>query len=237
MARAHRHSQFIRSSPVSTDVIEELSSSRTRPQQALGRSRSASLVRQSIIGILMASNSSSVAANIARRSQPAKATKTIPIVMLAVNGPVVDKILHGANPADLPVAGATQVTFSVNREALKTNGSNEILHGSVTAWHARLIASLARCPLRGNASLPGMMPNDPPRRPPTLVTDQNCDGRGAQSKAPSSLARSSPVTADVIDSRVFRVSLPISVKKNHWPRMANDTSKQFLRREPDLGRR
>ena len=67
----------------------------------------------------MASNSSSVAANIARRSQPAKATKTIPIVMLAVNDPVVDKILHGANPADLPVAGATQFTFSVNREALK----------------------------------------------------------------------------------------------------------------------
>jgi putative ABC transport system substrate-binding protein len=30
----------------------------------------------------------------------------------------VEKILHGANPADLPVAGATQLTFSVSRSAL-----------------------------------------------------------------------------------------------------------------------
>src|SRR5262245_34115652 len=30
----------------------------------------------------------------------------------------VDKILHGANPADLPVAGPTQFTVSVNRTAL-----------------------------------------------------------------------------------------------------------------------
>ena len=31
----------------------------------------------------------------------------------------VDKILRGANPADLPVAGATQFTFSVSRSALR----------------------------------------------------------------------------------------------------------------------
>jgi putative tryptophan/tyrosine transport system substrate-binding protein len=30
----------------------------------------------------------------------------------------VEKILHGANPADLPVSGATQFTFSINRSAL-----------------------------------------------------------------------------------------------------------------------
>jgi ABC-type uncharacterized transport system substrate-binding protein len=34
----------------------------------------------------------------------------------------VDKILHGAKPADLPVAGATQFTFSVSRSALTKLG-------------------------------------------------------------------------------------------------------------------
>jgi putative ABC transport system substrate-binding protein len=34
----------------------------------------------------------------------------------------VDKILRGANPADLPVAGPTQFTFSVNRSTLGTLG-------------------------------------------------------------------------------------------------------------------
>ena len=34
----------------------------------------------------------------------------------------VDKILHGANPADLPVAGPTQFTFSVSRSALRKLG-------------------------------------------------------------------------------------------------------------------
>ena len=34
----------------------------------------------------------------------------------------VKKILHGANPADLPVSGATQFTFSINRSALGTLG-------------------------------------------------------------------------------------------------------------------
>src|SRR5215475_6878970 len=34
----------------------------------------------------------------------------------------VDKILHGANPADLPIAGPTQFTMSANRTALKNLG-------------------------------------------------------------------------------------------------------------------
>ena len=34
----------------------------------------------------------------------------------------VDKILHGANPADLPIATPTQVIFSVNRSALQDLG-------------------------------------------------------------------------------------------------------------------
>jgi len=34
----------------------------------------------------------------------------------------VDKILHGANPADLPIAGPTQFTMSANRAALKNLG-------------------------------------------------------------------------------------------------------------------
>jgi putative ABC transport system substrate-binding protein len=34
----------------------------------------------------------------------------------------VDKILRGANPADLPVAGATQFTFSASRSALAKLG-------------------------------------------------------------------------------------------------------------------
>jgi putative ABC transport system substrate-binding protein len=34
----------------------------------------------------------------------------------------VDKILHGANPADLPMAGPTEFTMSANRTALKNLG-------------------------------------------------------------------------------------------------------------------
>jgi putative ABC transport system substrate-binding protein len=34
----------------------------------------------------------------------------------------VDKILHGANPADLPIAGPTQFTTSANRTALRNLG-------------------------------------------------------------------------------------------------------------------
>jgi putative ABC transport system substrate-binding protein len=34
----------------------------------------------------------------------------------------VDKILHGANPADLPIVGPTEFTMSVNRTALKNLG-------------------------------------------------------------------------------------------------------------------
>jgi putative ABC transport system substrate-binding protein len=34
----------------------------------------------------------------------------------------VHKILHGANPADLPIAGPTQFTMSGNRSALKNLG-------------------------------------------------------------------------------------------------------------------
>jgi putative tryptophan/tyrosine transport system substrate-binding protein len=34
----------------------------------------------------------------------------------------VDKILHGANPANLPIAGATQFTLSVRRSALAKLG-------------------------------------------------------------------------------------------------------------------
>jgi putative ABC transport system substrate-binding protein len=34
----------------------------------------------------------------------------------------VDQILHGANPADLPIAGATQLSLSVRRSALTKLG-------------------------------------------------------------------------------------------------------------------
>jgi putative ABC transport system substrate-binding protein len=34
----------------------------------------------------------------------------------------VDKILHGANPAELPIASATQFMLSVRRSALATLG-------------------------------------------------------------------------------------------------------------------
>jgi putative ABC transport system substrate-binding protein len=48
----------------------------------------------------------------------------------------VDKILHGANPADLPVAGATQFTFSVNRSALAKLGLSlpSDINGRVNNW-------------------------------------------------------------------------------------------------------
>jgi putative ABC transport system substrate-binding protein len=43
----------------------------------------------------------------------------------------VEKILHGANPADLPVAGPTQLTFSVSRSALGRLGLS--LPGDISA--------------------------------------------------------------------------------------------------------
>jgi ABC-type uncharacterized transport system substrate-binding protein len=48
----------------------------------------------------------------------------------------VDKILHGANPADLPIAGPTQFTMSVNRTTLKNLGLSlpSELAGRVNAW-------------------------------------------------------------------------------------------------------
>ena len=48
----------------------------------------------------------------------------------------VDKILRGANPADLPVAGATQFTFSVSRSALRGLGLSlpADIRGRVDDW-------------------------------------------------------------------------------------------------------
>jgi putative tryptophan/tyrosine transport system substrate-binding protein len=48
----------------------------------------------------------------------------------------VDKILHGANPADLPIAGPTQFTLTVNRKALATLGLSlpPDLAGHVDQW-------------------------------------------------------------------------------------------------------
>jgi ABC-type uncharacterized transport system substrate-binding protein len=48
----------------------------------------------------------------------------------------VDEILHGANPAELPVKGATQFTFSVNRSALQMLGLSlpQDLTARVTDW-------------------------------------------------------------------------------------------------------
>ena len=48
----------------------------------------------------------------------------------------VDEILHGANPAELPVKGATQFTFSVNRSALQKLGLSlpQDLTARVTDW-------------------------------------------------------------------------------------------------------
>jgi putative ABC transport system substrate-binding protein len=49
----------------------------------------------------------------------------------------VDKILRGANPAELPVAGATQFTFSVNRPALERIGLSlpRDISARVNDWH------------------------------------------------------------------------------------------------------
>ena len=48
----------------------------------------------------------------------------------------VDRILHGANPADLPIAGPTEFTMSANRTALKTLGLSlpPDLRGRVDEW-------------------------------------------------------------------------------------------------------
>jgi putative ABC transport system substrate-binding protein len=48
----------------------------------------------------------------------------------------VDEILHGANPADLPVKGATQFTFSVSRSALQKLGLSlpPEVNARVTDW-------------------------------------------------------------------------------------------------------
>ncbi|MDB5610439.1 MAG: putative transport system substrate-binding protein [Bradyrhizobium sp.] len=48
----------------------------------------------------------------------------------------VDKILHGANPADLPIAGATQFTFSVNRSTMRKLGLTlpSDLNRRVNSW-------------------------------------------------------------------------------------------------------
>jgi putative tryptophan/tyrosine transport system substrate-binding protein len=48
----------------------------------------------------------------------------------------VDKILHGANPADLPIAGPTQFVMSANRTALSKLGLSlpSDLAAQVNAW-------------------------------------------------------------------------------------------------------
>src|SRR5215468_6622899 len=89
----------------------------------------------------------------------------------------VDKILHGANPADLPIAGPTQFTMSANRTALKnlglslpsdlaarvTNGSTKLgarQHGSrgpCLLW----VQSLQRCSLHERSSTKGGRPCAP----------------------------------------------------------------------------
>jgi len=48
----------------------------------------------------------------------------------------VEKILHGANPAELPVAGATKLTFSVSRSALARLGLSlpEDIRARVDEW-------------------------------------------------------------------------------------------------------
>jgi len=48
----------------------------------------------------------------------------------------VDKIVHGANPADLPIAGPTEFAMSANRAALKTFGLSlpPDLAAQVTEW-------------------------------------------------------------------------------------------------------
>jgi ABC-type uncharacterized transport system substrate-binding protein len=58
----------------------------------------------------------------------------------------VDKILHGANPAALPVAGATQFTCSVNRPALARLGLSlpPDISARVNDWLDLLPLSYAR---------------------------------------------------------------------------------------------
>jgi putative ABC transport system substrate-binding protein len=48
----------------------------------------------------------------------------------------VDRILRGANPADLPIAGPTQFTFSINRKTLGKLGLSlpSELSGRVDEW-------------------------------------------------------------------------------------------------------
>ena len=48
----------------------------------------------------------------------------------------VEKILRGANPAELPVAGATKLAFSVNRSALGRLGLSlpEDIRARVDEW-------------------------------------------------------------------------------------------------------
>jgi putative tryptophan/tyrosine transport system substrate-binding protein len=48
----------------------------------------------------------------------------------------IEKILHGANPADLPVAGPTELTFGVSRSALATLGLSlpEDIRARVDEW-------------------------------------------------------------------------------------------------------